>query len=132
MTLWARILNRLVWLVEGYLALAFLYFGAIKFDYLATRWGRLFPKLSAGQWFRYLTGEPEPLRAVLILISRYSRIHAVLLVCAILTHLVVVRRQASGSVFSPAWPALSIAVTWQARSAPLENKEIEMPREVQI
>jgi hypothetical protein len=103
-----------------------------KFDYRATRWVRLFPKPSAGQRFRHLTDEPQPLRAVLILIPRLSRIYAVLLVCAILTHLVVVRDRASGSDFSAAWPTLLIAVTWQPSSAPLGNKETEMPREVQI
>jgi hypothetical protein len=44
MTLWARILKRLVWFFQGDLALAFRYFGATKFDYRATRWVRLFPK----------------------------------------------------------------------------------------
>jgi hypothetical protein len=65
-----------------------------------------------------------------ILIPGDSRIYAVSLVYAILTHLVTPDRT-SGSVFSAACPALPLAVTWRSRSAPLEKKEIEKPREAQ-
>ena len=111
----------MLWLLQGLLALVFLYSGASKFSPHGIFWIELFAKVGIGQWFRYFTGGLEVICAVLLLIPRSSRIAAALLACtmagAILTHLFILR-DGYAAVF-PGLPLLIlIAVAWRRRLAP--------------
>jgi putative oxidoreductase len=92
---WHRVVNFTLWILQGLLALVFLYFGASKFSRNGMFWVELFAKIGIGQWFRYFTGTLEVICAVLLLIPRTSAIAAALLACtmagAILAHLLVLR-----------------------------------------
>lgn len=92
---WNRVLNLTVWVLQGLLALAFLYFGAGKFSPHETFWIELFAKIGIGQWFRYLTGGVEVICAVLLLIPRTSASAAAMLACtmvgAVLVHVFILR-----------------------------------------
>jgi putative oxidoreductase len=106
---WGRVFNLTLWLLQGLLALVFLFSGASKFN-----------PHEIGQWFRYFTGGLEVICAVLLLIPKTSAIAAALLACtmagAILTHLFVLR-DGYAAVF-PGLPLLIlIAVAWSRRSA---------------
>jgi putative oxidoreductase len=118
---WDRVLNLTLWVLQGLLALAFLYFGASKFSPHGVFWVELFAKIGMGQWFRYFTGSVEVVCAVLLLIPGTSAIAAALLACtmagAILTHLFILR-DGYAAVF-PGFPLLIlIAVAWKRRLAP--------------
>jgi putative oxidoreductase len=118
---WDRVLNLTLWVLQGLLALAFLYFGASKFSPHGVFWVELFAKIGMGQWFRYFTGSLEVVCAVLLLIPGTSAIAAALLACtmagAILTHLFILR-DGYAAVF-PGFPLLIlIAVAWKRRLAP--------------
>jgi putative oxidoreductase len=92
---WDRVVNLTLWVLQGLLALVFLYIGAIKFNLNGIFWIELFAKIGIGQWFRYFTGALEVICAVLLLIPRTSVIAATVLACtmagAILTHLFILR-----------------------------------------
>ena len=118
---WDRLLNLTLWVLQGFLALVFLYSGASKFSSHGIFWIELFAKIKIGQWFRYFTGGLEVICAVLLLIPRTSAIAAALLGCtmagAILTHLFILR-DGHAAVF-PGFPlVILIAVAWKRRSAP--------------
>lgn len=118
---WDRVLNLTLWVLQGLLALVFLYFGASKFSPHGVFWVELFAKIGMGQWFRYFTGSLEVVCAVLLLIPGTSAIAAALLACtmagAILTHLFILR-DGYAAVF-PGFPLLIlIAVAWKRRLAP--------------
>ena len=118
---WDRVFDLTLWLLQGLLALVFLYSGASKFSPHGIFWIELFAKVGIGQWFRYFTGGLEVICAVLLLIPRSSRIAAALLACtmagAILTHLFILR-DGYAAVF-PGLPLLIlIAVAWRRRLAP--------------
>lgn len=115
-----RVLNLTLWVLQGFLALVFLYFGASKLSPHGIFWIELFAKIRIGQWFRYFTGGLEVIFAVLLLIPRTSAIAAALLACtmvgAILTHLFILR-DGYAAVF-PSFPLLIlIAVAWKRGSA---------------
>jgi putative oxidoreductase len=117
---WGRVFNLTLWLLQGLLALVFLFSGASKFNPHEIFWMELFAKIGIGQWFRYFTGGLEVICAVLLLIPKTSAIAAALLACtmagAILTHLFVLR-DGYAAVF-PGLPLLIlIAVAWSRRSA---------------
>jgi putative oxidoreductase len=117
---WDRVFNLTLWVLQGLLALLFLYSGASKFDPHGMFWIELFAKIGMGQWFRYFTGGLEVICAVLLLIPRSSAIAAGLLACtmagAILTHLFVLR-DGYAAIF-PALPLLIlIVVAGRRRSA---------------
>jgi putative oxidoreductase len=117
---WGRVFNLALWLLQGLLALIFLYSGASKFSPHGIFWIELFAKVGIGQWFRYFTGGLEVTCAVLLLIPRSSAIAAALLACtmagAILTHLFILR-DGYAAIF-PGLPLLIlIAVAWSRRSA---------------
>jgi putative oxidoreductase len=117
---WDRVVNLTLWVLQGLLALVFLFSGMSKFSSRGIFWAELFAKIGMGQWFRYFTGSLEIVCAVLLLIPGTSAIAAGLLACtmagAILTHLFVLR-DGYAAVF-PGFPlAILIAVAWKRRSA---------------
>jgi putative oxidoreductase len=116
---WRRIFDLTLWVLQGILALAFLYFGVNKLVGREIFWMELFAKIGIGQWFRYFTGALEVVCAVLLLIPRTAGIAAALLACtmggAVLTHLFLLR-DGYASVF-PAFPLLLLSlIAWRRRS----------------
>ena len=119
---WDRVLNLTLWVLQGFLALVFLYLGASKFSPHVNVWMELFAKIGIGQWFRYFAGSLEVICAVLLLIPRTSAIAAVLLACtmagAILAHLFILR-DGYAAMF-PGFPLLIlVAVAWKRRLTPV-------------
>jgi len=111
-----RVLNLTLWVLQGFLALLFLYSGADKWNPNAVFWVELFDKIRIGQWFRYFTGGLEITCAILLLIPKTSAMAATLLaftmVGAVLTHLFILRDGFSS--FLPAFPLLLlILVAWK-------------------
>ena len=92
---WGGVLHITLWVLQGFLALTFLYVGATKFSPRQVFWIALFAKLGLGQWFRYFTGGLEVVCAVLLLIPRMLAPAVALLTCtmavAVLVHLFVLR-----------------------------------------
>jgi uncharacterized membrane protein YphA (DoxX/SURF4 family) len=123
---WDRVVNLTLWLLQGLLAVMFLYSGASKFSARGIFWIELFARIGMGEWFRYFTGSLEVVCAVLLLIRRTSAIAAALLACAmagaILTHLFILRD--GYAALLPGFPlAILIAVAWKRHSAPRAMKE---------
>lgn len=123
---WDRVVNLTLWLLQGLLAVMFLYSGASKFSARGIFWIELFARIGMGEWFRYFTGSLEVVCAVLLLIRRTSAIAAALLACAmagaILTHLFILRDGYAAVL--PGLPlAILIAVAWKRHSAPRAMKE---------
>jgi putative oxidoreductase len=121
-----RVVNLTLWVLQGLLALMFLYSGASKFSARGIFWIELFARIGMGEWFRYFTGSLEVVCAVLLLIRRTSAIAAALLACAmagaILTHLFILRDGYAAVL--PGFPlAILIAVAWKRHSAPRAMKE---------
>lgn len=117
---WNRVLNLTLWVLQGFLAAVFLYFGANKLRAHDVFWADLFARIGIGEWFRYFTGGVEVTSAALLLIPRTSTIGASLLACvmagAVLTHLVVLR-DGWACVF-PGFPlVILVAIAWQRRSS---------------
>jgi putative oxidoreductase len=113
---WRRVSNLTLWVLQGLLAVLFMYSGASKFSPHGVFWLELFARIGIGRWFRYFTGGLEVICAVLLLIPRTSAIAAALLACtmagAILTHLLILR-DGYAAVF-PGFPLLIlIAVAWK-------------------
>jgi putative oxidoreductase len=116
---WGGVLNLTLWILQGILALAFLYFGAGKVGGHEAFWIELFDKIGIGQWFRYFTGAIEMVCAVLLLIPRTAGIAAALLACtmagAVLTHLFILR-DGYACIF-PALPLLIFTgIAWKRLS----------------
>jgi putative oxidoreductase len=114
------VLNLTLWVLQGFLAAVFLYFGANKLRAHDVFWADLFARIGIGEWFRYFTGGVEVTSAALLLIPRTSAIGASLLACvmagAVLTHLVVLR-DGWACVF-PGFPlVILVAIAWQRRSS---------------
>jgi putative oxidoreductase len=117
---WDRVLSLTLWVLQGFLAVAFLYLGAGKFGH-EPFWIELFARIGLGQWFRYFTGGLEVICGVLLLIPRTAAIAAALLACtmagAILTHLFLLR-DGYAAVF-PGFPLLILlVVAWKRRWPP--------------
>ena len=85
--------SMLVWAARLFLALAFMYFGAVKFQ-SDGMWVGLFDRIGFGQWFRYFTGVVEVIGGVLMLVPRATLAAALLIgsamIGALLTHALVV------------------------------------------
>jgi putative oxidoreductase len=118
---WDRVLSLTLWVLQGLLALVFLYFGTGKFRH-EPFWIELFAKIGLGQWFRYFTGGLEVICAILLLIPRTAAIAAALLACtmggAVLTHLFLLR-DGYAAVF-PGLPLLILlVVAWKRRLPPV-------------
>jgi len=119
-------LNLTLWVLQGLLALLFLYAGADKWNPNAVFWIELFDKIRIGQWFRYFTGSLEIICAILLLIPKTSAIAAALLAFAmagaIVTHLFILRDGYAS--FLPAFPLLLlILVVWKRRPSPSRRRE---------
>jgi len=115
-----RVLNLTLWILQGFLAVVFIYSGASKLSPHGMFWIELFARIGIGQWFRYFAGGLEVICAVLLLIPRTSAIAAALLACtmagAILVHLFILR-DGYAAVF-PGLPLLIlVAVAWKRRLA---------------
>jgi putative oxidoreductase len=115
---WDRILNLTLWVLQGVLAVVFLYSGASKFSPHGIFWIELFARIGIGQWFRYFTGSLEIICAVLLLIPRTSAIAAALLAgtmaAAILTHLILLH-DGYAAAFPGFFLLILIAVAWKRR-----------------
>jgi len=124
---WDRVLNLTLWVLQGFLALLFLFFGASKFSPRVVYWIALFDKIGIGQWFRYFAGSLEVLGAILLLIPRTSGIAAVLLAFtmagAVVTHLFILR-DGYASFFS-AFPLLLLVVVAWRRCSGRQSRESE-------
>jgi putative oxidoreductase len=115
---WGRVLNLTPWILQIFLAISFLFFGASKLNPHAAFWIALFGKVGIGEWFRYLTGSLEIVCAVLLLIPRAAAIAAVLLAFimagAAATHLFILRD--GYATFFPAFTlVLLVVVAWRRR-----------------
>jgi putative oxidoreductase len=114
---WDRILNLTLWIVQIFLAISFLYFGASKLNPHAGFWIALFGKVGIGQWFRYFTGSLEVACGVLLLIPRAAAIAALLLACTMVgaaaTHLFILRD--GYATFFPAFTLVLLVVLAWAR-----------------
>lgn len=121
---WGRVLNLTLWVLQGILAVLFLYSGASKLNPHKTFWIGLFDKIGIGQWFRYFAGILEVICALLLLIPKTSAIGAFLLALtmagAVVTHLFIVRD--GYATFFPAFTLLLLAVVaWKRGLAPIEK-----------
>jgi putative oxidoreductase len=109
---WDRVFDLTLWILQIFLAIIFLYFGASKLNPNAAYWVELFGKVGIGQWFRYFTGSFEVVCAILLLIPRTSAIAAVFLALimagAVATHLFILRD--GYATFFPAFTLLLLAV----------------------
>jgi putative oxidoreductase len=118
---WDRVLNLTLWVLQGLLALLFLYSGAGKWNPHALFWIELFDKIRIGQWFRYFTGSLEILCAILLLIPKTSAVAAALLAFtmagAVLTHLFILR-DGYASFFPTFTLLLLILIAWKRRPSP--------------
>jgi putative oxidoreductase len=114
-------LNLTIWVLQGFLALVFLYFGATKFIPRAIFWIDLFARIGVGQWFRYFTGGLEVICAVLLLVPRTSAIAAALLACTmvggVLTHLFILR-DGYAAMFPGLTLLMLVAVAWRRSLTP--------------
>jgi putative oxidoreductase len=114
-------LNLTIWVLQGFLALVFLYFGATKFIPHAIFWIDLFARIGVGQWFRYFTGGLEVICAVLLLVPRTSAIAAALLACTmvggVLTHLFILR-DGYAAMFPGLTLLMLVAVAWRRSLTP--------------
>ena len=83
----------LIWAARLFLAVAFVFFGAVKFASTGM-WVRLFDQIGFGQWFRYFTGVVEVVAGALMLVPRATLAAALLIgsamIGALLTHAIVV------------------------------------------
>jgi putative oxidoreductase len=84
-----------IWLLRGFLALLFIFVGAIKFPGdPRSAWVHIFGLIGFGQWFRVATAIIECVGGVLLLVPRATPIAVALLaptmVGALLVHIFVV------------------------------------------
>lgn len=122
---WGRVVNLTLWVLQVFLAIVFLYFGASKLGWENGYWAELFAKIGFGQWFRFFTGVLEVVCSLLLLIPRTAAIAAALLGCtmvgAVVTHLLVLRDGYAS--FFPGLPLLLLVlIAW--RRAPRRGKGI--------
>jgi putative oxidoreductase len=115
---WGRVSNLTLWVLQAFLAAAFLLFGASKFSGHVVFWVQLFARIGIGQWFRYFTGGLEVICAVLLLIPRTSAVAAALLACtmagAVFVH-VFILGDGSAWVFSGLPLLILVAIAWKRR-----------------
>lgn len=111
-----QILNLTLWVLQGVLALLFLYVGVSKLRPHEIFWIELFARIGIGQWVRYFTGGLEIVCAVLLLIPRTSVVAAALLACtmagAIIAHLCILR-DGYAAVFPGVPLVILLAVAWK-------------------
>ena len=84
-----------IWALRIFLAVAFLFFGLLKFrEGDGSLYVRIFELVGFGQWFRYFTGVVEVAGALLMLLPRATPVAVVLLaptmIGALLTHVLVI------------------------------------------
>ena len=92
-----------IWTLRIILALAFLFFGLIKFPAgEGSPWVDIFNLIGIGQWFRYFTGVVEAVGGLALLVPRATPIAVALLaptmVGALLTHVLLVGLQPASVV----------------------------------
>lgn len=78
-----------VWGARLFLALVFLYVGAIKLPSEAGMWVRLFDTIGFGQWFRYVTAVVEMLGGVMMLFPSVTPAAVLLTASAMVGALIV-------------------------------------------
>jgi putative oxidoreductase len=88
-TLWGRVFNLTLWVLQGLTALVFLPSGATKFDRQEVYWVELFAKIGIGQWFRYFAGGLEVVCSILLVIPKTSFVAALLLACTMVGAILV-------------------------------------------
>jgi uncharacterized membrane protein YphA (DoxX/SURF4 family) len=98
----------LVWLPRIFLAVVFVYVGAIKLPDEAGMWVRLFERIGIGQWFRDVTAIVEIVGGVLMLVPRATRV-AVLLTSSVMIGALIVHATVTG--FGPQTVAASVLLT---------------------
>jgi putative oxidoreductase len=85
------------WLLRILLAVAFVFFGLMKFGGGNSMWVRIFDSIGFGQWFRYFTGAVEVAGGLLALIPQATPLMVILLVPtilgALLTHVLLIGLQ---------------------------------------
>lgn len=112
-------LDVLDWSLRIALALAFVYFGADKFNN-PRMWIRVFDQIGFGQWFRYTTGVLELLGGILLLLPPATPIAVVLLlsamVGALLVHIFVIGVNPA-SVLVIILAAAVLFVGWRRRAS---------------
>jgi putative oxidoreductase len=118
---WHRLSNLTLWVLQGALALLFLYSGLEKFSHHGNFWPELFARIGLGQWLRYFTGGLEVVCAFLLLIPKTLLIASTMLVCAmsgaILVHLFILRD--GYACFFPGFTlAILLAIAWGRLTGP--------------
>jgi putative oxidoreductase len=83
-----------VWFVRILVALAFIFFGIVKFPSdPQSVWVHVFARIGVGQWFRFVTGVIEMIGGFLLLFPRFTRLSvtmlAVTMVGALMTHVFI-------------------------------------------
>jgi putative oxidoreductase len=92
-----------IWALRIFLAVAFLFFGLLKFrEGDGSLYVRIFELIGFGQWFRYFTGVVEVGGALLMLFPRATPVAVALLaptmIGALLTHVLVIGPQPASVV----------------------------------
>lgn len=93
----------MIWPLRIVLALAFVFFGVVKFPSdPGSPWVHVFEMIGVGQWFRYCTGIIELAGGILLLVPRATYAAVVMLasamVGALLTHIVLMGLQPASVV----------------------------------
>jgi uncharacterized membrane protein YphA (DoxX/SURF4 family) len=121
-----------IWSLRILLALAFVFFGLIKFPSdEGSMWVRTFDRIGFGQWFRLFTGGVEVIGGGLLLVPRATPIVLVLLaptmVGALLTHIFIFGFQFA-SVVVVMMLALLLVIGWRYRRRERFGSTKEGPR----
>jgi putative oxidoreductase len=92
-----------IWALRNFLAVAFLFFGLLKFhESDGSPYVRIFELIGFGQWFRHFTGVVEVGGALLMLFPRATLVAVVLLaptmIGALLTHVLIIGPQPASVV----------------------------------
>jgi putative oxidoreductase len=110
----------MTWPLRIVLALAFLYFGIVKFPSdPGSPWVHVFEMIGVGQWFRYCTGIIEVVGGLLLLVPSATYVAVAMLasamVGALLTHVVFMGFQPASVVVSVLLLSV-LTIGWRYRS----------------
>lgn len=110
----------MIWPLRIVLAVAFLFFGIMKFPSdPGSPWVHVFEMIGVGQWFRYCTGVIEAGGGLLLLVPRATYLAVAMLasamIGALLTHIFVMGLQ-PGSVVVSVLLLCLLTIGWRYRS----------------
>jgi putative oxidoreductase len=125
-----------IWTLRIILALAFLFFGLIKFPAGdGSLWVHIFNLIGIGQWFRYFTGAVEAVGGLMLLVPRATPIAVALLaptmVGALLTHVLLVGLQPASVVVLILLAAV-LVIGWNQRAEQLGLRLVSTKGPVEV